>query len=305
MNQRGCYQLRVVSPSPISRLQHDVSPLLLFRHRIYSCICIVNLGAFLPPLSQSRQRYTLRKNQAQTADCDNSRENNDNFSDNEPNYSSGSNGGANVDRRASFASTHSWDDEEKETPKPRKRKTIQRQSNSLVDALSDSNSELAHFLLANDKNDEDNDRGLFAGLFGEKNDVLDKSFVKSFRRVANRVITGEGEIPKVGSLGTNKAWCVQIFALIALQLHYTNITFELLYKYSPPPPPILRKRFYSLALEPMEVRRDRIIMLAEAYAIFGWVDLLLYYNPCLFIVINTNYPLVNASQRSIFEWNLG
>ena len=90
--------------------------------------------------------------------------------------------------------------------------------------MSDSNSELAHFLLANDKNDEDNDRGLFAGLFGEKNDVLDKSFVKSFRRVANRVITGEGEIPKVGSLGTNKAWyVVRICVLIVLHLHSSNI----------------------------------------------------------------------------------
>eukprot|EP00571_Detonula_confervacea_P008913 CAMPEP_0172327030 /NCGR_PEP_ID=MMETSP1058-20130122/58385_1 /TAXON_ID=83371 /ORGANISM="Detonula confervacea, Strain CCMP 353" /LENGTH=70 /DNA_ID=CAMNT_0013043961 /DNA_START=33 /DNA_END=242 /DNA_ORIENTATION=- len=31
----------------------------------------------------------------------------------------------------------------------------------------------------------------------------------------------------------------------------------------------VRSWFYPLALEPMEVRRERIIMLAEAYAIFG------------------------------------
>ena len=50
--------------------------------------------------------------------------------------------------------------------------------------------------------------------------------------MATRFITGEDEVHTATSLGTSKAW------------------------------------FYSLALESMEVRSERIVMLAEAYAIY-------------------------------------
>jgi len=59
--------------------------------------------------------------------------------------------------------------------------------------------------------------------------------MKSIRNLATRIVTGENgakvnEKGYAGSLGTSKAW------------------------------------FYSLALEPMEIRSERIVMLAEAYA---------------------------------------
>ena len=70
-------------------------------------------------------------------------------------------------------------------------------------------------------------------MFGINNTINNNPFLKSMRNLGNRIITGEYEVNEARPLGTNKVW------------------------------------FYSLALEPMEVRSERIIMLAEAYAIFG------------------------------------
>lgn len=124
------------------------------------------------------------------------------------------------DRRASFSSKHSsgFDDEEKAPPPPRR-------SASLLDALSDSNSALAKFLLTGAESEED--RGLFDDILSP---VFDNPMMKSMRNMATRFITGEDEVHTATSLGTSKAW------------------------------------FYSLALESMEVRSERIVMLAEAYA---------------------------------------
>ena len=124
------------------------------------------------------------------------------------------------DRRASFSSRHSseFDDEEKAPPPPRR-------SASLLDALSDSNSALAKFLLTGAESEED--RGLFDDILSP---VFDNPMMKSMRNMATRFVTGEDEVNTHRSLGTSKAW------------------------------------FYSLALESMEVRSERIVMLAEAYA---------------------------------------
>ena len=70
-------------------------------------------------------------------------------------------------------------------------------------------------------------------MFGINNTINNNPFLKGMRNLGNRIITGEYEVNEARPLGTNKVW------------------------------------FYSLALEPMEVRSERIIMLAEAYAIFG------------------------------------
>eukprot|EP00581_Thalassiosira_minuscula_P004051 CAMPEP_0183739366 /NCGR_PEP_ID=MMETSP0737-20130205/56881_1 /TAXON_ID=385413 /ORGANISM="Thalassiosira miniscula, Strain CCMP1093" /LENGTH=165 /DNA_ID=CAMNT_0025974147 /DNA_START=85 /DNA_END=578 /DNA_ORIENTATION=- len=121
----------------------------------------------------------------------------------------------NGDRRVTFATSHISADEDEDIKPP----SIRRHSSSLMDALSDENSELAHFLLAKNNNDEDEDHGLFDGLFESR--ILDGGLMKSVRNLANRVVTGEYEVNEVKSMGTSKAW------------------------------------FYSLALEPMEVRRDR------------------------------------------------
>lgn len=172
-------------------------------------------------MPSSTGRHALRQNLRQAQHhLDNDREGN-NLDEHGVMHANGNVGNASADRRASFSSTH-YSDEEKKPTQP----TL-RHSNSLVDALSDSNSELAHFLLASNENEGDDDYGLFDNL------LFNNSLVKSFRNMATRLTTGEDEVCEVGSMGTNKAW------------------------------------FYSLALEPMEVRRERIIMLAEAYAIFG------------------------------------
>ena len=57
-----------------------------------------------------------------------------------------------------------------------------------------------------------------------------------------------------------KSYYIILITFHTIQYKYYAISFQ---------------RYYSLALEPMEVRRKRIIMLAEAYAIFGYVNLLL------------------------------
>jgi len=165
---------------------------------------------------------------------------NNNFNHNGGNNNSGVAHSTHRDRRTSFAKmhtsgndpanthgNHNYDDDEddEKDPVPTKISDVDHSSSCLLADLSSSNSELAHFLLANTTKEE-----------GE-GDVLDGLFnnpmVKSVRNIATRFITGEEEVNEVRSMGTSKAW------------------------------------FYSLALEPMEVRRDRIIMLAEAYAIFG------------------------------------
>lgn len=176
-------------------------------------------------MPSSTSRHALRKNQAQHYDEGSGSDREDvNFNENVKANVNGDHT-TNEDRRRSFASTaYASFDEEKEPAPPR-------QNNSdLIDALSNSNSELSRFLLANDEN-KDDEVGFFDGL--TKHAVFDNGFMKSVRNVTNRIITGEDEVPAAGSLRTNRSW------------------------------------FYSLALEPMEVRRDRIIMLAEAYAIYG------------------------------------
>ena len=142
---------------------------------------------------------------------------------NQPDENNGPENVKNVDtndRRASFSSKHSsgFDDEEKAPPPPRR-------SGSLLDALSDSNSALARFLLTGAESEED--RGLFDDILSP---VFDNPMMKSMRNMATRFISGEDEVNTARSLGTSKAW------------------------------------FYSLALESMEVRSERIVMLAEAYA---------------------------------------
>lgn len=124
--------------------------------------------------------------------------------------------------RASFANMHDefqFDDrkDEKETSDSRR---IRRGSSTLEEALTDSHSVLARFLLSEGNMNDEKEEGLF------------NPFLKSMRNLAN-IVTGEDEVNKGGSLGTNKAW------------------------------------FYSLALEPMHVRSERIVALAEAYSLFG------------------------------------
>jgi len=93
----------------------------------------------------------------------------------------------------------------------------------------------AQFLLCKGADDEE-DRGLFDDLLGSVDDaIFGNPMMKSIRNLATRIVTGENgakvnEKGYAGSLGTSKAW------------------------------------FYSLALEPMEIRSERIVMLAEAYA---------------------------------------
>mmetsp|Transcript_22229 Transcript_22229/g.53859 ORF Transcript_22229/g.53859 Transcript_22229/m.53859 type:complete len:434 (-) Transcript_22229:338-1639(-) len=131
-----------------------------------------------------------------------------------------------IDRRAALKTTHSLEVGEDDTKEPISPGPARRKSSILVDALSDPNSELARFLLANSDKQDDEERGFFDGFF---NNPLESTF-KSFRNIGRRMTADDNVIR---SQKTSKSW------------------------------------FYSLALEPMEVRKDRIIMLAEAYAIFG------------------------------------
>lgn len=86
-------------------------------------------------------------------------------------------------------------------------------SETVIDALEDTNSELARF------------------LFLEQNTPVDNRIIwKSLRSIENFAV---GNNEDMRSMRTSLAW------------------------------------FYSLALEPMSVRSERIIMLSEAYAIFG------------------------------------
>lgn len=184
-------------------------------------------------MPSSTGRHALRKNLREARhhgdeDIDSDGEHHiDDFNDNNGDTpaTTSENGQSVGDLRASFQNINSFDfDETKET------KTIKRKlSSSLDNDLADSKSELARFLMAN-KKDED-DVGLFRDITKRANAAFDNTVFKSMRNIATGFITGEDE--EVKSMRTNKAW------------------------------------FYSLALEPMDVRRDRIIMLAEAYAIFG------------------------------------
>ncbi|KAL9189059.1 hypothetical protein ACHAXT_011549 [Thalassiosira profunda] len=170
-------------------------------------------GATMP---SSTGRHILHRNLRETNDLNGDGER-DAFDDNpvengtSGRYTNRPDGGS-----AEGGNSGDFDDE-----KPPRAKPPRRLSSSLMHALEDSNSELAHFLLS--KNDNDDERGLFG-----RSQIL-----QGARDMTSRFVTGEDQVNEVGPLGTNKAW------------------------------------FYSLALEPMEVRRDRIIMLAEAYAIFG------------------------------------
>ena len=87
---------------------------------------------------------------------------------------------------------HSMDEDDQKDNK------VKSSRSTLVDDLTNADSELARFLLANEQ--EDDNHGLFEKV------VFDNSLVKSVRNFATQLVTGEDGVKKNGSLGTSKAW---------------------------------------------------------------------------------------------------
>ena len=104
-----------------------------------------------------------------------------------------------IDRRATLKTTHSLEVGEDDTKEPISPGPARRKSSILVDALSDPNSELARFLLANSDKQDDEERGFFDGFF---NNPLESTF-KSFRNIGRRMTADDNVIR---SQKTNKSW---------------------------------------------------------------------------------------------------
>lgn len=154
----------------------------------------------------STGRHALRKNLREAqhhgdGDIDSDSEHYiDDFNDNNGHKSASENEERVSDLRASFQNMHSLDFDETKEPKKIQRK----RSSNLDNDLADSKSELARFLMANKKDDDE--IGLFGDISKRANAAFDNSVFKSMRNVATRVITGEDEVNEYGSMRTNKAW---------------------------------------------------------------------------------------------------
>lgn len=150
-------------------------------------------------LPSSTGRHALRQNQAKHNGGDHARSD-DEFVDHNESRARSDSG----DLRASFAASrsHASDCDDEKDPIPASRRPSQLpRSQSLSEALSDSNSTLARFLLNNSAGDSDDEgNGAFDGLFGNN------ATMKSVRNIATRFITGEDEVQHVGSLRSSKAW---------------------------------------------------------------------------------------------------